>query len=439
MQGFESRADTATVELPGQTRRRVLFLLIGGLCLTLGLYALVTNVLAYQGDVASDEVQVLSDEGTTLAYEARTLTDEGVALSCQDTQTIRATLDKPVVPNDTTTIRITPSTQSVAPGDAFSVTVQIADVLDLGAFEFRLNYTQSCVQRESVQLGDFLGSSGRQAQGQLVGSGDGWLHYGAYSMGSAAGPNGDGALAIITFRASASPCQSALQLQNVIVTDTTGGTITVTSEGGQVAVEQIQPPQVTGISPTWGYAGQTAQSATVTGQDFQPGASVQLTKAGQSPIHGTFVNVQSATTISCSLNLGRAALGPWNVVVTNPDGQAGTLTNGFTVQQPPPPPTVTAITPNRACDRGVVNITNLAGSRFQQGATVKLTRGGATDIAATNVTVVSATKITCRFDPTDAPRGQWNVVVTNPDGQSGTLANGFGVRTCLYMPTTLKR
>ena len=102
--------------------------MIGSLCLTLGLYALVTNVLAFQGDGASDEVQALGDEVTTLAYEARTVTHEGVALSTQDTQTIRATLGKPVVPNDTTTVRIAPSTQSVAPGDAFSVTVQIANV-----------------------------------------------------------------------------------------------------------------------------------------------------------------------------------------------------------------------------------------------------------------------------------------------------------------------
>jgi hypothetical protein len=38
--------------------------------------------------------------------------------------------------------------------------------------------------------------------------------------------------------------------------------------------------------------------------------------------------------ITCDFNLTGAATGPWNVVVTNPDMQSATLTNGFTVTQP---------------------------------------------------------------------------------------------------------
>ncbi|MBN2390429.1 MAG: hypothetical protein JXR84_06885, partial [Anaerolineae bacterium] len=48
-------------------------------------------------------------------------------------------------------------------------------------------------------------------------------------------------------------------------------------------------------------------------------------------------------------------------------------------------------------------------------------------IDATDVVVVSDSQITCRFDLTGAATGQWDVVVTNPDTQSGTLPDGFTV------------
>ena len=41
--------------------------------------------------------------------------------------------------------------------------------------------------------------------------------------------------------------------------------------------------------------------------------------------------------------------------------------------------------------------------------------------------VVSSTKITCSFNLAGKALGQWNVVVTNPDAQSGMLANGFTI------------
>jgi len=91
------------------------------------------------------------------------------------------------------------------------------------------------------------------------------------------------------------------------------------------------------------------------------------------------------------------------------------------------PPTVTGITPSSAPTAAVVAITDLAGSGFYSGATVKLSRYGSPDIAATGVTVVSPSSITCTFDLTGATLGAWNVVVTNPGGASGSLVNGFTV------------
>ncbi|HDQ70763.1 MAG TPA: DUF11 domain-containing protein, partial [Chloroflexi bacterium] len=100
---------------------------------------------------------------------------------------------------------------------------------------------------------------------------------------------------------------------------------------------------------------------------------------------------------------------------------------GWTTDDPTPAPSVTAITPNTGENTGNVSITNLAGSNFQTGATVKLTRSGQPAINGTSVVVVNDSQITCNFDLTGAAAGQWNVVVTNPDAQSGQLDNGFTI------------
>jgi parallel beta-helix repeat protein len=101
----------------------------------------------------------------------------------------------------------------------------------------------------------------------------------------------------------------------------------------------------------------------------------------------------------------------------------------------PSGPTVTAITPSSGANTGPVSITNLAGTNFVSGATVKLTKSGQTDISGGSVAFVSSTKLTCTFPLTGAATGTWNVVVTNPDAQSGTLTNGFTVTAPAAAPT----
>ncbi len=90
-------------------------------------------------------------------------------------------------------------------------------------------------------------------------------------------------------------------------------------------------------------------------------------------------------------------------------------------------PTVTSITPNSAETNASVNITDLAGTGFLSGATVKLEKAGETDITATDVTVVSPTQITCTFDLTGAASGTWDVLVTNTDTTSARLVDGFTI------------
>jgi hypothetical protein len=91
----------------------------------------------------------------------------------------------------------------------------------------------------------------------------------------------------------------------------------------------------------------------------------------------------------------------------------------------PPQPIVSSITPViGSVDDSALAVT-ITGSNFQSGATVLLRQGGS-DIVATNVAVVGA-NITCTFDLGNQALGGWDVVVINPDSQSGTLPGGFTV------------
>lgn len=212
---------------------------------------------------------------------------------------------------------------------------------------------------------------------------------------------------------------------NVVVTNTDGGSGSL-NEGFTVE-SSIPSVAVTSITPNSGANTGTVSITNLAGTGFAAGAAVKLTKTGQDNIPGTDVSVVSATKITCKFNLSGRAAGKWNVVVTNLDKGSGTLAEGFTIiNTPTPVPTVTGITPNSALNSGLVGITNLAGTGFVNGATVKLTKTGQDNIPGTDVVVVSATKITCTFDLTDRLPGAWNVAVTTPGG-SATLEHGFTI------------
>jgi hypothetical protein len=188
---------------------------------------------------------------------------------------------------------------------------------------------------------------------------------------------------------------------NVVVTNTDGQSGTLTN-----GFTYNPAPTVTSISPTFGPIG-GGTAVTITGAGFVSGASVTI---GGTAATGT--SVVSATSITAT-SAGHAAA-TVNVVVTNADGQSGTLSNGFTYNGPP---TVTAISPTAGAIGGGTAVT-ITGTGFRSGATVAL--GGT---AATGVTILSGTSITATTGAHAA--GTVSVVVTNSDGQSGTLTNGF--------------
>src|SRR5262249_51802638 len=151
-------------------------------------------------------------------------------------------------------------------------------------------------------------------------------------------------------------------------------------------------------------------AVTITGTGFQPGAAVSF---GGSAATGVVIN--SSTSISATTP--SHAAGSVDVVVTNTDSQNGTLTGGFTYTAAAPAPTVSSVSPSSGPGSGGTPVA-IAGTGFSAGATV--TFGGT---AAANISVTSSTSISATTPAHSA--GAVNVVVTNADGQSGSLPGGF--------------
>jgi len=140
------------------------------------------------------------------------------------------------------------------------------------------------------------------------------------------------------------------------------GAATVSDESDAVfAITTPASPSVSSINPDSGLNNQSSIAVTISGSDFQNGAAVKLTKAGQTDINATGLSVVNTGTITCNLNLVDAQVGIWNVVVTNPDTQPGTLSDGFTIKYPPP--TVTSVSPESGTTAGGTSVT-ITGANF---------------------------------------------------------------------------
>jgi hypothetical protein len=160
----------------------------------------------------------------------------------------------------------------------------------------------------------------------------------------------------------------------------------------------------------------------------------------EEPTSGT-VSASGSLPVDVIFNATGLAQGDYtaDLVIYNNDPDENPVTVPVVMHvELPAPPAITSITPDSGNNNEVAHITNLAGSDFQDGATVRLIKTGQTDIVATNVVVVNSSQITCNLDLRGVALGQWTARVTNPDSQSVELPNGFTVKGCVYLPIILK-
>ncbi|MEA3459172.1 MAG: cohesin domain-containing protein [Chloroflexota bacterium] len=100
-----------------------------------------------------------------------------------------------------TAIQIAPTTSSVHRGQTFDVEVRIENADDLGGYQFSMDFDPAVVQVTNVEDGGFLGSTGRAVIPLQPVIGNRTLSFAAVSAGTQPGPDGDGALAVITLEA----------------------------------------------------------------------------------------------------------------------------------------------------------------------------------------------------------------------------------------------
>ncbi len=137
---------------------------------------------------------------------------------------------------------INPTSQEVNPSQAFTTTVEISLVQNLGAFAIELSFDANLLQVTSLSLGSFLGSTGRTIF-PLINNFDntiGLIEYAVTTLGSEPpGPDGDGVLLIIEWISTSSgnnEISTDLILQNIQIAEPNGSVIPVDIINGTVTI-----------------------------------------------------------------------------------------------------------------------------------------------------------------------------------------------------------
>jgi tetratricopeptide (TPR) repeat protein len=98
-------------------------------------------------------------------------------------------------------------------------------------------------------------------------------------------------------------------------------------------------------------------------------------------------------------------------------------------------PTISRVSPDSYSDCWIARV-SLTGRGFENVASVSLTKTGSQPISADYLNVLDTSNLDCHLPVTGKGVSQkpwgagetWNVVITNKDGQSQTVANGFSIK-----------
>ena len=189
----------------------------------------------------------------------------------------------------------------------------------------------------------------------------------------------------------------------------------------------LPPPIITSITPPQGHTDFVITITDLAGEDFLYNAAVLLRLADEPDIVATSVDVESSQKITCVFDLTGAAGGTWDVVVENPDSQSDVLEAGFEVV-PWPRPTLTSIVPDSGYVGQIVVDANLFGVEFRDPVLLWFEEPGEPDLHATDIRVVSSTRVEFNVDLTDVATGDWTVILENPDGKRDTLVEAYAVK-----------
>ncbi len=184
-------------------------------------------------------------------------------------------------------------------------------------------------------------------------------------------------------------------------------------------------PLISKISPASAVR-DSVVSITISGSDFQSGATVKLFKAGSSPINGTVTSV-TAFDISCNFNLKGKNEGTYNLIVINPDGQSDSRQAVFTIGEASP--VIAGMYPVTGALNQRIPLT-ISGQNFRTEVKVSFMKN-ATELVCDEPLSMESSKISCTLDlgtNRGASPGEWNLTVLNiRDGRRSTWVKKFVV------------
>jgi hypothetical protein len=221
---------------------------------------------------------------------------------------------------------------------------------------------------------------------------------------------------------------------------------TVTTTVATATTTVAGKPSFKDIVPNEGTAGTSVAITDLLGSNFQSGATVQLAHAG-TIINATSVVWVDASDLTCTIVIpSTATAGSWDVVVTNPDGQFVSYANYFIIHGSTS--SVTTTTTTSSGTTGSITITTVSAMPLATGTGANIWSGRLTidttgttlqqELTVTLSNTVSGANITVNNPPLNSnteaypsfngvPAGTYNVIITNPDGTTGTLSSGFTV------------
>jgi hypothetical protein len=229
---------------------------------------------------------------------------------------------------------------------------------------------------------------------------------------------------------------------NAVMAPPGSWTLKVTNVDGETGTTGIildaSAPTITSVTPSAIQTRTSAEQVTIRGTNYFTGSVAALKKSGQSDINPVSSSITGTTTMTwaCVFNLSTAALGDWDVCVTNTDTKAVTLVEGLGIGSPVVS-TVSPTTRNTATSPVILTVTGTGFVAPQGSGTINLKRtitydvsSGVTSTRVTNIpsdsiTEWTDTSIIATFTNLNRALGPWDVVVTNNNSATGKIVNGF--------------
>ena len=144
--------------------------------------------------------------------------------------------------SDPSLVFINPIDQTVSTNEIFNTSIEIAGVQNLGSFELELDFDPAFLQANTVTIGSFLGSTGRQVfpLSNNIDNANGLVEFAATTLGATPpGPDGDGILLNIEWTSASNISDETIAdliLQNLQITQPSGAVLPVNSQNATVII-----------------------------------------------------------------------------------------------------------------------------------------------------------------------------------------------------------